>query len=302
MLAGFIALALATAAAAATPATFHGPTVAGQLAAPPKLETSGLAISRRSSDVLWTHDDSGGAPALYAVSTTGAAVGVMWIQGVKNEDWEDLASYELDGQPWLLIADTGDNDVRRPTVLLHIVAEPPTAQLKAGGELGVRPTRTLQVRYEDGPRDCESVAVDVAGRAIYLLTKREAVPRLYRVELDPKDGNAITLARHVAQVSRVPQPSKAQRKEKSYLGRRRGEVTAMDFTADGTGAVVLTYGSLLYYERNPGATWAEALARDPVQLESPGLLQVEAACFSADGKQIYVAAEGTRTFVRYDKQ
>lgn len=300
MLAGLLALVVA--APAATPATFHGPTVAGQLAAPPKLETSGLAISRRSPDVLWTHDDSGGAPVLYGVSTTGAAVGYLRIQGVKNEDWEDLASYELDGQPWLLIADTGDNDAKRATVLLHIVAEPPREHFKTGGEWSARPTRTLQVRYEDGPRDCESAAVDVAGRAIYLLTKRESVPRLYRVELEPKNGNAITIARHVAQVSRVPQPTKAQRKEKSYLGRRRGEVTAMDFTADGSAAVVLTYGSLLYYERSPGEPWAEALARDPVQLESPGLLQVEAACFSADGKQLYVAAEGTRTFVRYDKR
>jgi len=300
LLAGFPALALT--ALAATPATFHGPTIAGQLGAPPRLETSGLAISRRSPEVLWTHDDSGGAPALYAVSTLGAAVGTLRIQGVKNEDWEDLASYELDGQPWLLIADTGDNDARRPTVQLHIVAEPAHEPFKAGGEASARPTRTLQVRYEDGPRDCESVAVDVAGRAIYLLTKRESVPRLYRVELEPREGNAITIARHVAQVTRVPQPTQAQRKEKSYLGRRHGEVTAMDFTADGTGAVVLTYGSLLYYERSPGEAWAEALARDPVQLESPGLLQVEAACFSADGKQLFVAAEGTRTFVRYEKR
>ena len=59
---------------------------------------------------------------------------------------------------------------------------------------------------------------------------------------------------------------------------------------------------VLYYERTAGEPWAEVLARDPVQLESPGLLQVEAACFSADGQQLYVAAEGTRTFVRYDKR
>ncbi len=295
------ALSLAGTPFAAEP-SFVGPTIAGQLAAPPKLETSGLAISRRSADVLWTHDDSGGAAALYAVTTKGASVGLLRVQGVKNEDWEDLASYELDGQPWLLIADTGDNDAQRPTVLIHIVAEPAIDQLKASGELSARPARTLRIRYEDGPRDCEGVAVDVAGRAIYLLTKREAVPRLYRVELEPKDGNAITIARHVAQVSRVPQPTAAQRKQKSYLGRRRGEVTAMDFAADGSGAVVLTYGSLLYYPRRTNEPWAEALARDPVQLDSPDLLQVEAACFSADGKQLYVAAEGDRRLVRYDKR
>lgn len=281
---------------------FTGPVVAGQLAAPPKLETSGLAASRRSPDVLWTHDDSGGAAALYAVRTTGEQLAVLRILGENNEDWEDLAAFELDGKPWLLIADTGDNDAKRPTVLLHLVEEPPLDRSNGGGELSVRPTRTLRVRYEDGPRNCESVAVDATDRAVYLLTKREDVPRLYRVELEPKDPNAIVIARHVGLMSRVPQPTKAQRKEKGYLGRRRAEVTAMDFAADGSAAIVLTYGDLLLFPRRAGETWGEALAREPIPLAPPNLVQVEAACFSPDGKRIYVAAENSRTLLRYDRK
>lgn len=297
-----LALPLLLSGAPATHARFGAPIVAGQLAAPPKLETSGLASSRRSADVLWTHDDSGGAPALYAVRTTGESVGTLRIRGEKNEDWEDIASFELDGKPWLLIADTGDNGAKRATVFLHVVAEPAIDELKAAGELSAKPSRSLRVRYEDGPRDCEAVAVDPTERAIYLLTKREDVPRLYRVELEPKDGNAITIARHVAQVSRVPQPNAAQRKVKGYLGKRRGEVTAMDFASDGSGAVVLTYGTLLYYPRTQNEPWAEALARDPVELPTNDLLQVEAVCFGRDNRAIYLAAEGSRTLLRYDRQ
>ncbi len=298
VLASFLWLSIAV--TAAEPA-FARPELAGQMTAPPQRETSGLAASRRSADLLWTHDDSGGAAALYALRTNGRSVGTLRIQGEKNEDWEDLAAFTLDGKAWLLIADTGDNDAKRATVRLHLVEEPSLEQLQADRELSAKPTRTLRVRYEDGPRDCEAVAVDPLERAIYLLTKRERVPRLYRVELEPKDGNAITLARHVGQVTRVPQPTTAQRKIKSYLGKRRGEVTAMDFTADGSAAVVLTYGDLLYYPRRPGEPWAEALARDPVALVTPDLLQVEAVCFSADGKQIYVAAEGDARLLRYNR-
>jgi hypothetical protein len=279
---------------------YSGPTIVGELAAPPRQETSGLAVSRRDPGVLWTHDDSGGKAALYAITTTGANVGTLKISGTTNEDWEDLASFELDGKSWLLIADTGDNDARRPTVLLHVVEEPSLADLKAAGELKAKPARTLRVRYEDGPRDCESVAIDPNARMIYLLTKRDAVPRLYRVELEPKDGNALVLARHVGDAVHLPRPSAAQRGFKGYLGRRRGEPTAMDFRSDGTAALVLTYGGLWLYPRQPGESWPQALARDPVPLPPHPLLQAEAACFSADGRRIYLAAESDLRLLRYD--
>jgi hypothetical protein len=282
--------------------TFVGPIEAGELGAPPKLETSGLAASRRNPGVLWTHDDSGGASALYAVKTTGAKLGTLQIKGAKNEDWEDLASYELAGKSWLLIADTGDNDAKRATVMLHVVEEPLIDASKSEGDWSARPTRTIRLRYEDGPRDCESVAVDVAGRAVYLLTKREDVKRLYRVELEPKDANAVSIARHVGLISQLPQPTSAQRGIKGYLGRRRAEVTAMDFTADSTAAVVLTYGDLWMFVRRAQEPWADTFARAPVALPGHGLIQAEAACFSSDGQQIYVAAENDRSLMRYDRK
>ena len=303
MLASLLAVALALSASAAEPG-FTGPVVAGQLAAPPRLETSGLAASRRTAGVLWTHDDSGGAAALYAVRTTGELVGTLRIRGEKNEDWEDIAAFELDGKAWLLIADTGDNGAQRASVRLHLVEEPALDLAARGAELAVRPTRTLHLRYADGPRDCESVAVDAAERAVYLLTKRESVPRLYRVALDATGSTAREpiVVPPVGDVARLPQPTKAQRKEKGYLGKRRAEVTAMDFTTDGSAAVVLTYGDLLLFPRHSGESWAVALARDPVQLPAHHLVQAEAACFSPDGRQIYVAAEGSRPFLRYDRR
>ena len=287
-------------ACAAAEMTFVGPTDAGELAAPPRLETSGLAASHRRADVLWTHDDSGGAAALYAVKTSGQLVGVLHIKGAKNEDWEDLASYELGGKAWLLIADTGDNDAERSHVLLHFVEEPAIESAGKSSDWTARPTRTVRLRYEDGARDCEAVAVDVAGRAIYLLTKRDDVKRLYRVDLEPKDANAIATARFVTAVPRLPQPTAQQRGIKGYLGRRRAEVTAMDFNADATLAIVLTYGDLFAFARRGHEPWAETFARGPLPLPGHGLIQAEAACFSVDGRHVYVAAENWRTLLRYD--
>ena len=76
----------------------------------------------------------------------------------------------------------------------------------------------------------------------------------------------------------------------------------MDFAADGSAAVVLTYGAALLFERSPGEPWADALARKPVRLPPHNLLQAEGICFSPDGKAIYVVSEGPFPLVHYDRK
>jgi hypothetical protein len=281
---------------------FTGPITAGELEAPPKHETSGIAASRRQADILWVHDDSGGAPVLYAVNTTGKKLGAVRVTGVKNDDWEDVASYEQGGEAWLLIADTGDNDAKRGTVWLHVIKEPKPEQLSPHGELSAAPVFSIRLRYEDGPRDCESVAVDVAERAVYLLTKRDEPARVYRIDLAPPRDKEPVVARLVGMVPHVPAPTILEKLVKGHTGKRRGEVCAMDFSADGRTAVILSYGAALVFERRATEPWAETLAREPLILPGHGLLQAEAACFSSDGKTIFVASEGRGPFVRYDRR
>ena len=59
---------------------------------------------------------------------------------------------------------------------------------------------------------------------------------------------------------------------------------------------------LLLFSRSPGEAWADTLAHAPVRLASHHLEQAEAGCFSSDGKQIYVASEGARALLRYDRR
>lgn len=299
-----VAALAAMPAAAAPPPPFAGPFVAGTLAAPPKNETSGIAASRRSPDLLWVHDDSGGKPMLYAVTMRGELRGTLQIGGgVKNIDWEDLASAELDGRAWLVIADVGDNDANRRDLCLHFVEEPRADLLGLAGKLARSPTATFQLRYEDGPRDCESIAIDPAERMAYLLSKRDTPPRLYRFPLPSPLGNgAGVVARFVATVPHLPAPTALQARLPGHLGKRRAQPCALDFTADGSAAVVLTYGDLLLFPRRAGEPWGEALARLPLRLAPHELPQAEAACFSTDGRQIFVASEGSRTLLRYDRR
>jgi hypothetical protein len=282
--------------------SYSGPVAAGQLGEPLNNEASGLAASRRASGLLWTHNDSGGEPVLFAVAADGSARGNVRITGVANRDWEDIAAFTLDGTAWLLIADTGDNHASHAQCFLHIVAEPDPAQLSPNRELIAHPACSIAFVYPDGPRDCESVAVDPQERAVYLLSKRNSPPRLYRLPLAARTAAQPATAKFVGTVPHLPGPGRLDRLIPLPTHAFRGQPTAMDFLADGSAALVLTYGTLLYFPRAANESWAAALAREPVALQPFDLPQAEGACFTPDGHSIYVVSEIARDLVRYDRR
>ena len=112
-------------------ARYVGPTVAGRLEAPPKLETSGLAASRQTAGLLWTHDDSGGEAALYGVQFDGKKAEALRLRGTKNIDWEDVAAFERDGKAWLLVGDVPPQP--HGEVVIRTIAMP--ADANANGDI-----------------------------------------------------------------------------------------------------------------------------------------------------------------------
>lgn len=287
-------------AAEAEPA-FAGPVHAGRMDEPKTCEASGLAPSRLTAGLLWTHDDSGGAPVLRALAADGGkARGWLRVLGVANRDWEDLASFTADGKAWLLIADTGDNLGQRAQVVLHVLEEPAATQLARRGEVAQFPAYSIAFVYEDGPRDCEAVAVAPEEQAVYLLTKRDRPARLYRLPLQAAAPDRPAVARQVGTVPHLPQStgwtSWIPAPERAF----RGDATALDFSSDGRRALVLTYGGTYLFARAPGESWATALAREPQPAAGHHLPQAEAACFDPAGRVIFVASEQSRRLLRYD--
>lgn len=140
----------------------------------PKIaESSGVAVSRTHRGVLWTHNDSGDGPFLYAFELDGRHRGTFRVAGARAVDWEDLALARCPaGDDYCLyIADTGDNLERRPYVTIWIVPEPPT--LPPPGDTSVRETslaRALRIRYPDRPHDVEAIWVE-PDRSLMLVTK-----------------------------------------------------------------------------------------------------------------------------------
>jgi hypothetical protein len=85
------------------------------------VEASGLARSYLVQGRLWTINDGGSEPLLFAIGENGALQGAVRLRAGGNTDWEDLASFEQDGKSWLLVADIGDNGAQRRYCTLYIV-------------------------------------------------------------------------------------------------------------------------------------------------------------------------------------
>jgi hypothetical protein len=281
-------VALAGAASAAPPAS-----PSAQLSAlvidPVVAEISGMAASRRRDGLFWVHNDSDNAGALYALDRDGRVRATLAVDGVANRDWEDVASFERDGKPWLVIADVGDNGGLRKSLRLIVVREPP---LGAGGERRVRPEWIVQFRWPDGPRDCEAVAVDPETGDALLVAKKRVPAQVFRVPLTrPAAGEPLRVAEQIASIPGMPQPTAEDMARDPKFARFRGQITAMDVDARGRRVVLLTYTDGYLFERRGAESWQEVFGRAPRALGLPPLPQGEAIAFDRRGEVLWVTSE-----------
>jgi len=238
-------------------------------------ESSGIAASRTNPGVLWTHNDSGDQPRLYAFDAKGTDIATVEVHGAINRDWEDMASFSLGGKGWLLVADVGDNSFDRDNGTLYLVPEPRLDLDKPGARIKTRATMAIDVRYEGGPQNCEAVAVDPTSRLVVLVTKAVAFEcSAYALPLPKKVGrDEVLVARRIARL-KLP------------------VVTGMDISPDGLRAVVLTYGHAYEFIRRAHEKWADALKRAPRTIKLPPRRQGEAVCYDAAGRSLFLTSEG----------
>jgi hypothetical protein len=247
-------------------------------------EISGLAASRRHPGVLWVHNDSDRPAELYALATDGTLRATLRVRGKRNIDWEDLAAFEWDGKPYLLIADVGDNGGLRRELQLHAIEEPAAL---ADGEAPV--AWTVRFRWPDGPRDCEAVAVDVREGMVYLISKKRVPPELFRVALRPA-RREVQVAERIGSLAGVLQPTPADLQRNPVYGRYRSQITAADISPDGSLFAVLNYRTAYVWGRHP-AGWGTALRAPPRTLGFPWVPQAEALGFDRDGRSLWVGSE-----------
>jgi len=210
---------------------------------------------------------------LFLIDRSGQTLASLVIEGAQAVDWEDIASFKHGTHNYLLIGDVGDNAAKRQLCTLYVVQEPRIdreAQPRVGNLL---PFITIPFTYEDGPHDCESVAVDATSGTIYLVSKGKGDEcKVYELFLPVEEVTKQLVARMIAKLD----VSKA---------------TAMDISPDGLRAVVLTYGDAYEYTRGKAETWTDAFARQGRVLTMPRRVTGESICYGADGKTLYLTSE-----------
>lgn len=138
-----------------------------------------MALSTRAPGIVWSHNDSGDRPVLYATDTWGHDLGRLRVSGARAVDWEDLAAGPCFVAPGrcLYIGDTGDNRRRRSSIVVYRVREPAPPR-GPSDTLGATPVLDAFVlRYPDRRHDAEALAVAADG-TLLLITKDVSGPAL----------------------------------------------------------------------------------------------------------------------------
>ena len=241
-------------------------------------ESSGMACSRRNPGVFWTHNDSGSGPILYAFNKKGEDLGTFEIEGAKARDYEDIASFSLDGKHYLLVGDTGDNAERRKGYTLYLVEEPEVPQGKGRVAGKAKLLQTIDFTFEGGSRDGESLAVDPTSRTIFVATRTYSRKcEIFQLPLPTEPPKRSLVAKHIATA-------------KIKVG------NAMDISPDGLRAVISSYWDGYEFTRKPGEDWATAFRRTPRVIALPGRKERrkgESVAYGPDGKTLYLTSEGS---------
>jgi hypothetical protein len=137
-------------------------TVACHFADPAIAESSGAARAPAPA-WIYTHNDSGDRARFFAVDRTCRTIATWRLRNVTAVDWEDMAAGPA-GTLWF--GDVGDNRSSRDHVSLYRVDG---GSLPSAG--GTVASVRIDLRYDDGPHDAETLLVHPTDGRVWVVTK-----------------------------------------------------------------------------------------------------------------------------------
>ena len=200
-------------------------------------ETSGVAAGIRNPSLVWTHNDRGNRPVLYAVDRDGQVHARIELNQ-PNDDWEDVARGRCDLGACLYVADTGDNEERRDIISFYRLAEP-----EGEGDRRVEAERYRMV-LPDGPRDIEAMYVLPTDQIFFVTKGRNHPVTIYRYPSPLRSEGVVTLV-------------EVQRLTAGPVARPR-MVTGASATLDGGTVAIRTYESLEFFDVTGGEELLES--------------------------------------------
>ncbi len=250
-------------------------------------ESSGVASYSKSSSILWTHNDSGDVPRFFAIGPKGQTLASYFVAGAISVDWEDMArGPALDGSPALHFGDIGDNAQNRPLIGVYQVPEPTVASSPQTLPIPVRFSAARFLRYEDGPRDAESLFVHPRTRELGIVSKAANGESGVYIAGSP-DGLGISILDRVATISfrKIARPFRRS----DFGPESRLQTTGADISRDGRRFVVRTYVEAFEWDISKGL--AAGLNKAPLRIPLPRTNQGEAIAYTRDGRSLVTTTE-----------
>lgn len=235
-------------------------------------EASGLIAAVGNPHHFWTHNDSGDKARIFLIDRSAAYKATFYLGGITARDWEDIGMMERNGRHYVVVGDIGDNRGKRPYVQLHVFEEPvvDVEQLTVDTILKER-IRTFTLKYEDGPRDAESLFFDPQDKRIYVISKRELEVGIYSSDLPETPVDTMILRK----VGKLPHTF----------------ITSAAISPDGTEILLKSLMEVFYWKRRPKESIPAALSRPTIKLPYKPEPQGEAISFAHDGRGYYTLSE-----------
>ena len=267
-------------------ALYGKPVVTGTLQSKDLREASGIAASKCQTDVYWAHNDSGDDPLVYAIDGKGKHLGAWKIANAINRDWEDIAAFrDTAGECSIIIADTGNNELKRGDLTVYRIAEPTVSDDSRNSSkadpLAVPQASSLLFTFPGSPHDAEALLVHPMTGDIYVLTKSRNMPSVvYRIKPE-FDGQSQTAVR-VADVKVPAVPN--------------GTITGGDISPDGRKVVLCDYFAGYELKLPDGAaSFDEVWAQKPIRIDLGEREIGEAVAYTQDGAAVIALSEKRNT-------
>jgi hypothetical protein len=246
--------------------------IVGELTIKALEEASGLVASQANPGFFWTINDSGNSPDVFLVDDKMDIKLTCKLSGITNRDWEDVAiGYDPKTKKnYIHVAEIGDNDARYVHKMIYRFEEPvktdsTTLTIKA------EQVQKIVFQFPEGAKDSEALMIDPLTHDIYVISKREMPVHVYRLAYPQSMQDTLT-AQPVAALPFT-------------------QVTAANFSVDGTEMLVKNYDSIFYFSRDTTTSVQKMLTDRPKVLNYIPEPQGESIAWSLDGSGYYTVSE-----------
>ncbi|XP_033764200.1 uncharacterized protein LOC117345264 [Pecten maximus] len=241
-------------------------------------ETSGLCASRVNPNILYSHNDKGDGPKVYAISAlTGELKTTIHVHGAHNYDWEDIACGPCDdnGGHCIYIGDIGDHSGDGAHNIIYKIREP---VIRDSQEITVDVEAKLTFRWNPQQQDCETLMVDPQ-RNIYVISKVDDGQGQLGV-ISSSAWNTPTVTVNVSHLVTLP------------LSTGSNDPTGGDISPNGQDILIQTHHQVFYWQKADGLSIRESLLQSPVGVQFHYNKHAEAVAWDADGRGYYTVSEG----------